>query len=266
MCDYCRKPLYALQVVGAPITTLTTMPTLELAPLSHAASQLVGQMIRLGLVIDQETTHKLWIDHVGRHIADAGSDRAAACRRIGLNPRAMYEWFDRGATVSLESLLKVCIHLGISMDAVFGSSGPTRAHSSPPALTATARPPRKKHDVATRVLAKATLDGAIAEVQPPTLRAIATQLDVSTGFLRYWFPAEVAALHAIHGRLRVEAREERQRREQQLVESIVHGLVESGTYPGRKRVEASLRLAGASLLSSPNLRVFRTTLLARVKR
>ncbi len=128
------------------------------------------------------------------------------------------------------------------------------------------KPPRKKHDLATRVLAKAALDSAIAEAQPPTLRAIAKQMDVSTGFLRYWFSAEVAALHAIHTRLCVEERELRQRREAELVESTVQGMVESGTYPGRKRVEASLRRSGASLLSSTNFTAYRTALAALVKR
>jgi hypothetical protein len=51
-----------------------------------------------------------------------------------------------------------------------------------------------------------------------------------------------------------------------LTESIVQALVREGTYPGRKRVEAELRAGGASLLSPPNLRVYKVALVSNVKR
>ena len=137
--------------------------------------------------------------------------------------------------------------------------------SSLPTPHPTSKPARRRHDLATRVQAKAALDDAIADVQPRTLLAISERLDVSTGYLRYWFPKEVAALRAIHRRRLLEARELRQQRDAALIESTIQAMLRAGTYPGRKRIEAALRAAGTSLLSSSNLAVYRMALLLNVK-
>lgn len=265
-CDLCRKALYVSDDLGGIDETPPPSMPLWQAPIAASVSDLVGQMIRLGPAIDQEHTHKRWVDHIARHVVATGSDRASTCRLIGLNPRAMYEWFERGAGVSLESALKVCIHLGISMDAVFGDPDAQVAIAPPPTPHPATKPPRKRYDLATRVRAKAALDSAVADAAPLTLRAVSGQLDVSTGFLRYWFPQEVAALRAIHHRRLLEARELRERRDAACIESTVRAMLQAGTYPARKRVETALRAAGTSLLSASNLGVYRTALLSNVKR
>ena len=265
-CDFCRKPLSVFEdsaEVGAPPPAL--IPLWQASTAAPVAN-LVGQMIRLGPSVEQENVHKRWVTHIAQHVAATGSDRASTCRQIGLNPRAMYEWFERGAGVSLESVLKVCLHLGISIDAVFGAPDAQVPVKSLPTPHPTSKPARRRHDLATRVQAKAALDDAIADVQPRTLLAISERLDVSTGYLRYWFPKEVAALRAIHHRRLLEARELRQQRDAALIESTIQAMLRAGTYPGRKRIEAALRAAGTSLLSSSNLAVYRMALLLNVKR
>ncbi len=124
----------------------------------------------------------------------------------------------------------------------------------------------RRHDHETRVRGKSALRAAVAEVNPPTLAAVAERLEVSTGFLRYWFADEVAALRAVHQRRLAEARELRRRRDADLIEATVRSMVQEGVYPGRKRFEAALREAGTSLLTSSNLGVYRTALLLNVKR
>jgi hypothetical protein len=178
----------------------------------------------------------------------------------------MYEWFERGAGVSLESALKVCLHLGLSMDAVFGAPDSHVTSATPTTPLPATSAPRKRHDRAMLARARAALDSTLADPAPVTLRAVSEQLGVSTGYLRYWFPREVVALHAIHRRILLEARELRQRRDAALIESTVRAMLQAGTYPARKRVEAALRTAGTSLLSSSNLGAYRTALLLNIKR
>lgn len=223
-------------------------------------------MIRLGPTVDQGNAHNLWVEHIGKHIAETGSDRASVCREMGLNPRAMYEWFERRAGVSLGSTIKVCLHLGVSMDAVFGPPNAHVTSPTPPMTLPGKKGPRQRHDHAMRVRAQAALDSTLVAAEPLTLRAVSDQLGVSTGYLRYWFPNEVAALNAINRRRLLEARETRQRRDAALIQSTVQAMLKLGTYPGRKRVESALRAAGTSLMSASNLNAYRTAIALNVKR
>jgi hypothetical protein len=43
-------------------------------------------------------------------------------------------------------------------------------------------------------------------------------------------------------------------------------MLKQGTYPGRKRVEAAMRAAGTSLMSSSNLNAYRTAIALNLKR
>lgn len=259
-CDYCRKCLYDSDATNGPI-----LPESE-ASTAAPVADLVGQMIRLGPTVDQGDAHNRWVDYIAKHIAEAGSDRASVCREMGLNPRAMYEWFERRAGVSLGSALKVCLRLGVSMDAVFGPPNSHVTSATPPMALPGREGPRQRHDHAMRVRAKAALDSTLVAAEPLTLRAISDQLGVSTGYLRYWFPNEVAALNAINRRRLLETREIRQRLDAALIESTVHAMIKQGTYPGRKRVEAAMRAAGTSLMSSSNLNVYRTAIALKLKR
>ncbi len=108
-CDFCRKPLYVDDaLVGSVAAAGAALPLWRVST-ADSVADLVSQMIRLGPTVDQENTHKRWTDHIAQHVVATGSDRASICRQIGLNPRAMYEWFERGGGVSLESALKVCL-------------------------------------------------------------------------------------------------------------------------------------------------------------
>jgi len=258
-CDHCRRYLHASDEQARLL-----LPQPLSAP-AVAVADLVGQMIRIGPTMSQEGVHKRWCEHIAQRVAAAGSDRASACRDMGLNPRAMYEWFERGARAGLGSVLKVCLHLGISMDSVLGApdSHVPSANSLPPQPST--KGPRKKHDLTTRVLAKEALDHTLGDPARLTLRAVSERLGVSTGYLRYWFPREVAALNAIRRRRVLQEREMRQRRAAALIETTVRAMVEVGTYPGRKRVENALRADGTSLMSSPNLHVYRAAIRRNVK-
>lgn len=259
-CDHCRRPLYASDEQGRFF-----LPE-PLPAVAVSVADLVGQMIRIGPTLGQRDVHKRWCEHVAQRVAAAGSDRASSCREMGLNPRAMYEWFERGARAGLGSVLKVCLHLGISMDAVFGASDSHMFSAKSLTPQPSTKGPRKKHDLAMRVRAKEALDHTLADPAPLALRAVSEQLGVSTGYLRYWFPREVAALNAMRLQRVLQEREMRQRRAAALIETTVRAMVDVGTYPGRKRIETALRAEGTSLMSSPNLRVYREALMRNVKR
>lgn len=89
-----------------------------------------------------------------------------------------------------------------------------------------------------------------AESKPVT--AIATDLDISSSCLRYWFP-ELCALLSERHRVAAKAHSEIHRAQQsRRVEEVMQMICADGRYPSRRQVNRVLRREGMSL-AQPHL-------------
>lgn len=252
-CDSCRGAL-VLPASQPSATASGATPALPLA--------VAEQLIALNVSIDPGAVHQRWIDTLSARIAAMGSDRATMCRRVGLNPRAMNPWINRGTGVSIDSLMKVLGGLQMSAFDVFGSTAlpVRRTHRSRGTTSVHVTGRLQHHSVEVRAQAAYLLDRAAIAAQPPKLRDIAAMLGTSTGFVRYWYPEKVAHLRLRHREIEHAARQARVERHRLEVAVAVERLRASGIFPGRKAVEAAVRARGASLIQPQNYGAYRTAL------
>lgn len=253
-CDFCRRSLIGR--VGFP------QPSLDHAEDTLPSLSVAEQLICLNGTVDANSVHQRWVDGLSTRIAALGTDRASFCRGVGLNPRAMNAWINRGTCPSIESLAKVLGGLQLSAAELFTpttfspeSIGATRVCEP---VTVIRR--RHQHPVEVRVRAAALLDQAAVASRPPTLREIAASLHVSTGFIRYWHPQRVALLRRRHVEVHRTDRLSRLERHRLEVGSAVKLLRASGVFPGRKAVEAAVRAKGATLIDPRNYEAYRSAL------
>jgi len=253
-CDSCRGSL--ILPAGQPFITTASGATPAL-PLAVAE-----QLIALNVSINPGGVHQRWIDTVSARIADMGCDRATLCRRVGLNPRAMNPWFNRGTGVCIHSLTKVLSGLQMSAFDVFGPTVLPVRHNprsgGTPSGEVTSR--REHHSLEVRAQAACLLDQAAIAEKPPKLRDIAAMLGTSTGFVRYRHPEKVARLRHRHVEIQRAARQARVERHRLEVAAAVERLRASGVFPGRKLVEAAVRARGASLIDPQNYIAYRSAL------
>ena len=256
-CDSCRRSLF--ETVDQPCEDSASCSR-PAAPTSVAE-----QLIAMNNSVDPDIVHQRWVDTVSVRIAEIGIDRAAFCRRVGLNPRAMNAWLNKGSGLSIDSLTKVIAGLGISVADVFGRHPPLRRTRPKPAGSS-GKPSRRRqtHPADVRARASLLLDEAITAAQPSKLNDVAATLGTSTGFLRYWHPSKVALLRQRHLEIERLARHARLDRHQHDVAAAVEQLIAKGVYPGRKKVEAAVRARGASLIAPQNYATYRVALKAAI--
>lgn len=178
--------------------------------------------------------------------ATAERQRAALCRRMGLQPRALNAWFRNGEKVALDSMLRICAGLRLKPsqmlagDAI-GAAFSLRAVRHRPTLLV-------RHDVHKRAEVEECLTAALQSDHPQALRAVAERAGVSRGYLKYWFAEACRELTKRRAQLRLAARERRHAERIALIRDVVDAAVAAGIHPGRKLVEAAARRAGFSLM------------------
>jgi TniQ len=252
-CDSCHQSL----AIGDLQTPAAAPGVVERTALS-----VLEQLIVLNASIDPTTVRQRWVDAVSRLCADLACDRATLCRRVGLNPRAMNSWVNKGTAVSVESLTKVIEGVKTSATRVFGPAARragrlVHSHGSSPVHTS---PRVVHHPVEVRARTGCLLDQALAAAMPPKLCEVAAALGTSTGFVRYWHAEKVARLRERHLELERAAHEARLEHHRAEVAAAVERVRSSGKFPGRKAVEAALRTRGVSLIEPLNYRAYRAVL------
>ncbi len=172
--------------------------------------------------------------------------RAALCRRLGLQPRALNGWLRKGDKVALDSMLRICAGLRLKPSQML--AGNAIGDAAPLGTTRHRCAPLVRHDEHKRAAVEARLKTALQFDLPPALRIVADRAGVSRGYLKYWFAQECRELTGLRAKLRLEARERRHAERIALIRDVVGAAVAAGAHPGRKLVEAAVRRAGFSLM------------------
>lgn len=254
-CDHCLSPLFPSQEPEEAVDRV-----IGGGPQCERASFVDGLVsLQSGLAHDPMDR---WVDLLHEVVQHLGKgERAAACRRMGLQPRAFNAWLRRQDRVSLEQVLRVCTSLGFTPQSVFADAAERRPVATVMRLSGR---PRVRHARDVRQHAARLLDAAADLETPPSLRQVAADAGVSRGYLAYWFSAQV---RTVTGRRRanvVRVREQRVQERKGLVNAAVLKLVEVGVFPGRKLVELAVRGHGFSLLDDGMLEAYRSAVSAHL--
>lgn len=245
-CDHCLSPLFS-----SPEPSEAPEPSNGGEQRERAS--FVDELVSIQGRLEHDPMEQ-WIRFLEQVVERLGEgERAAACRRMGMQPRAFNAWLRRKDRVSLEAVLRVCTSVGFSAQSVFGRAPP----KTPTTAIRTSGRPLVRHGPDVREQAKRLLDGAVSLENPPTLRQLAVGAGVSRGYLAYWFGAQS---QMVTDRRRTRAARARDRRTVERVERInkeVLKLVELGVFPGRKLVEAAVRDHGFSLMDEGMLEAYR---------
>lgn len=220
------------------------------------STDIIGDLIEFGDG-NVPDAGQAWLAGIERalYATDEGT-RAALCRSLGLQPRALNGWIKKGQKVSLDLLISVCDGLGaLPSEVIAGEQLKVR---DLPSVRMTGS--RKRHSNQKRLYVKALLIAAVASERQSTLRELSTGAGVSRSYLRYWFPGlcdEIATKRAI-GLASIRLRRNRWRAE--VLRQAVHELLLAGVFPGRKRLEGVARRAGFSLVDSGVLAAYHCAL------
>ncbi len=183
----------------------------------------------------------------------AGGNRAAFCRIIGLQSRALNGWLAKDERPSMSQLLEFCRRLKICpADIVQGESHsvdfpllPTSTSMKPrascPRLSA-----RRRQEI--RSLLVTFLSDS--DCEPPS--RIAAKIGVSARYLRYWFPDLCRELSIRHRTAQKIKSASYQAKQGGRVREVVRQIIYEGKYPSRRQVNRILSKEGMSL-AQPHL-------------
>lgn len=168
-------------------------------------------------------------------------NRAAFCRQLGLNDRALNNWLSKDERPSFSPFMAICYGLNIMPTEIFGS-----AHGAVPE-TALRHPERILTRKASAKLGAAELlhierrlEDMVAERQGLPVTKIAAELGVGVSFLKYRFRALCDQLSKLHGELRTQGSIRYRQRQAERVAEIVREVRSAGIYPSRRKVNARL--------------------------
>lgn len=184
----------------------------------------------------------------------AAGNRAAFCRAVGFNDRALNGWLNKGERPAVTQFLSLCYGVKVMPADVFaGTSLPTVGTELrlPPSKLKRRRlcprpSPQRRKELKEHLQIRLNSEGS------PAVTAIAADLGVGQSCLRYWFPDLCALLSKRH-RVAAKARSEIHRAQQsRRVEEVVRMIHVDGRYPSHRQVNTVLRHEGMSL-AQPHL-------------
>lgn len=249
-CDHCLSPLF--DIADGDLAS-ASFGTDAWGDGALYIDQLVA--VQGDLICEPRERWLAFVEHAVQALGQG--ERAALCRKMGLQPRALNAWLRRKDRVSLEAVIRVCSALQRSADEVFGAA-------SVPAPAQNTAPMRggqlTRHGPEIRLRAAGFLSEALRQDMPPSLREVAAAAGVSRGFLRYWFGKQAAQLTGRRRSIMAQWREERAVQRTAQVEAAVLELVGQGKFPGRKLVESAVRRRGFSLLDAGMLEAYRAVI------
>jgi len=189
---------------------------------------------------------------------EAGGNRAALCKKIGLRSWALNGWLNKGDKPSMAQLLDMCYRMGVS-PANIGPRQETITETV--AMSSCEKLIRRRGcgrlTYAQREELRAQLEIFLSgEISPPVSH-IASKLGVTARCLRYWFPGQCVVLTE---RARVALAEKsinHQAKQKRRVKTIVQQLRQAGRNPSRRQVSDAIGKEGMSLAQPHLLMAFR---------
>lgn len=175
-------------------------------------------------------------------------NRAAFCKQLGLNGRALNKWLSKDERPSFFQFRVICYGLNIM---------PTEIFCSAPAVTPETVLRRPENILTRRVLSKPNvpelihienrLKEMVVERQGLPVTRVAAELGVGVGFLKYRFRKLCDQLSKLHSDLRTQRSIRHQQQQVEKVAEIVKEVRAAGIYPSRRKVNIRLRQEKMSL-------------------
>ncbi len=194
------------------------------------------------------------------HVDDlTDGNRVVFCRKMGLPPRALNGWMNKGERPSMSVLLELCRGLNIPPQKL---ASPHQYESAPLCALAASekvkrRVPRAGLKSAQRKLLQEELACFLANGDSLPVSGIAAKLGVSAKSLRYWFPHVCGDLSARY-RIAVASKSRlHQAAQARRVETLVRAFLDAGKYPSRRKIGELLRLEGMALAQPHLIQEFR---------
>jgi hypothetical protein len=243
-CEYCKRPFVLLPTGDAPDCHL-------IDPVDMWVAQAIDAMLQRH--VDPEflphlPNFYLFINGLVDRLA--GGNRAAFCKALGLQPRALNGWLSKGQRPSMTQLLTVCYRVKAMPSDIFGQSTSLADLSlivvPAPKLKHRRQCPRlpltRRQEIAQQLRIRLAVD----DERPVSV--IAEELGIPARYLRYWFP-EISSRLTGRNKSAIQAQSAAHQVAQCCrVRQVVWSLAARGVYPSCRRVNAILRRDGMCLL------------------
>jgi hypothetical protein len=188
-------------------------------------------------------------DYIREQVSRAtNGNRAAFCRQLGLNDRALNNWLSKDERPSFSQFMAICYGLNIMPTEIFGSGHgavPEPALRHPEKILT--RKASSKLGAAELLHIERRLEDMVIKRQGLPVTKIAAELGVGVSFLKYRFRALCDQLSELHRDLRTQGSIQHRQRQAERVAEIVREMRAAGIYPSRRRVNARLRQEKMSL-------------------
>lgn len=202
---------------------------------------------------------------VDRH---ADGSRKALCNAIGLQIYALNGWVNKAERPSLASLIRLCYGVGVMPAEMFLPGILDRVSRVPPVRAPAgmrqAKPMlgyRQREDIE-RQLAVVLAD----ESDSRMLAAVANQVGLSRHAIKYWFPKQCQDIVRKNRACEVRRLEARYRADHEFLRAVFQRLLASGTYPGRRKINAELATRQVSLFRPDLFRAYEEMRAAALER
>lgn len=180
----------------------------------------------------------------------AGGNRTAFCKQLGLLPWTVKNWLTRGERPSLPQIMAISYGLGVRVSDMFLPmvEHPSQIRQPLPAkIRERAARPQLNGTERLR-LTKAITDAANDSADTRSLAELARTLGFTRSCLKYWFPDECTAIRRKHSQASIHAASERRQMDHQKVKATVRDIANRGEYPSARKVSEILNRDGLLLL------------------
>lgn len=175
-------------------------------------------------------------------------NRAAFCRQLGLNGRALNNWLSKDERPSFSLLMAICYGLNVMPAEIFGSApggGPETALRHPEKILT--RKVSAKLSAAELLHIERRLEEMVVARQGSPVTKIAAELRVGVSFLKYRFRELCDQLSKLHREIRAQRSVQHRQQQVERVAEIVREIQSAGIYPSRRKVNTCLRQEKMSL-------------------
>jgi len=192
---------------------------------------------------------------------EAGGNRAALCKSIGLQAWALNGWLTKGKKPSMAQFLDLCYRMEVSPVRIGpGKDAAAKAVTLSSCGKQAGRKRCRRLVSAQREEIRARLDRCLVEEMALPVSIIASELGVTARCLRYWFPGQCTAITERARVAQLERSTYHQAKQKRRVKAIVQQLRQVGRNPSRRQVSSVIRTEGMSLAQAHLLKAYREAL------
>jgi hypothetical protein len=241
VCDYCSQILTSERSAESCDTSDVWM------------ARAIADMIVQQPVLEPSLTAESFRNSVRKHVVAAtDGNRAAYCRKLGINVRGLNGWLTKGERPSMAQFLTFCYGTGILPTALFSATSSPHTATLQQALHRKIKPRGscRRLPLSERLHIEKHLRACLGRENPPPVSVIADEIGLRPGFLRYWFRDLCTQISERYKRAVLDRSTAYRARQCAIVEQIIAEVRLMGRYPSRRLVNQRLRSHGMALAQS----------------